>query len=145
MKYQEIYHEKEKSFKEKEHLLRVLEEKLNLEYDKTKNEFRDVGFSRSITSGLRKLNYYRLGEIIFNENARTVFSSLDTYMESPIKRQNSMNKSDEEVGICLGYLGLLITIVGELCNARLWFGFIFKGCRSTVRLSDGTFVILRPK
>ena len=104
-----------------------------------------MGFSRSITSGLRKLNYYRLGEIIFNENARTVFSSLDTYMESPTKRQNSMSKSDEEVGICLGYLGLLITIVGELCKARLWFDFTFKGSKSTVKLGDGTFVVLRPK
>ena len=49
------------------------------------------------------------------------------------------------MGICLGYLGLLITIVGYICGARLWFDFTFRGSKSTLRLNDGTYVILRPR
>ena len=74
-----------------------------------------------------------------------VFSSLEGSVESPNKSQISQNKGEEEVGICLGYLGLMITIVGKICNARMWIGFSFRGAKSTVKLSNGSTVILRPR
>lgn len=49
------------------------------------------------------------------------------------------------MGICLGYLGLLILIVGEISGARLWFDFVFRGSKSSLRLNDGSTVIMRPK
>ncbi len=53
-----------------------------------------------------------------------------------------MMKSDEEMGICLGYLGLLIALVGEIAGSRLWMNFTFKGSKSTIKLSDGSTVLL---
>lgn len=47
-----------------------------MEYEKTKAIFRDVGFNRAITTGVRKLNYYKVAELLLNENARRVFSAL---------------------------------------------------------------------
>jgi hypothetical protein len=49
------------------------------------------------------------------------------------------------MGICIGYLGLLISIIGEIAEARLWFDFIFKGSKSLVKLNDNSYVIMRPK
>jgi hypothetical protein len=49
------------------------------------------------------------------------------------------------MGICIGYLGLLISIVGQISGARMWFDFVFKGSKSQVKLNDGTYVVMRPK
>lgn len=82
-KYKQKYEEKDKFFKDKEHVFRVLTEKLELEFEKTKSTFRDVGFNRSITTGVRKINYYRLAEILFNDNARKVFHAIENGAEIP--------------------------------------------------------------
>lgn len=49
------------------------------------------------------------------------------------------------MSICIGYLGLLISLVGEVSGARIWFDFSFKGSKSAVKLNDGTVIVLRPK
>jgi hypothetical protein len=108
-----------------------------MEYEKTKEAFLDVEIHRAILTGLRKLHYYRLAEIVFSNKARTLFN-----VEEMLKRSQEV-QSSEENGIFLGYVGLLIQTVGEISESRLWFDFVFKGSKSTIRLRDGTIVILR--
>lgn len=66
-------------------------------------------------------------------------------MKQSLRSTTSQAKGDEEVGICIGYLGLLISLVGQIYGARLWIDFKFKGSKSTIKLSDGTTLILRPR
>lgn len=49
------------------------------------------------------------------------------------------------MGVCIGYLGLFILVVGQIAKARMWFDFVFKGSKSTVRLVDGSYAVMRPK
>jgi hypothetical protein len=99
-----------------------------------------VGFNRAVSNSARRLNYYKLAEILFNDNARKVFCVMEG-QESPTR-----SYSQEEYGICLGYLGLFISIIGQFSESNQTLtGFYFKGSRSVQRLRDGTLTVLRPR
>ena len=103
----------------------------------------EVEINKTLLNGFRKLCYFRLAEILFNDKARNVFHAIESLMEG--NQNNDQSKNDEEVGVCFGYLGLLISIVGYIAGSRLWFNFTFKGSKSTVKLADGTVVVMRPR
>jgi predicted nuclease with TOPRIM domain len=128
------FEEKSEVFKEKSALLRVLGSKMEGELNKTKERYRDVEFNRIIVQGVKKVLYYRLTEILFNENTRAIFKAV-----------GGETKDDESLGNCIGYLALFISIVGSICGARMWINFTFRGPRSSIRLSDGTVAILHPR
>lgn len=82
--------------------------------------------------------YYRLTEILFNENVRSIFNVV--FLANMFEY-----KDEDNVGNCLGYLTLFVVLVGSICGARMWINFTFKGPRSTIRLSDGSIITLHPR
>jgi hypothetical protein len=88
-------------------------------------------------TGIRRVLLYRLVELLFNEQVRTIFA--------PATANPSEVRDDDAVGNCLGYLALFMEIVGTIYDARMWIGFTFRGPRSTMRLSDGSTATLHPK
>ena len=86
--------------------------------------------------GVRKVLLYRLTEVLFNENVRSIFNSAVPH---------SPDNTDDSIGNCLGYLTLFVWMVGVICDARMWISFIFRGPRSMIRLSDGAMVLLHPR
>jgi len=54
-------------------------------------------------------------------------------------------KDEDSIGNRLGYLTLFMTLVGAIGGARMWINFNFRGPRSTIRLLDGTVLLLHPK
>lgn len=81
--------------------------------------------------------YYQLAEALFNEDARCIFVGLDaTRVE---------DRNDEEMAVCLGYLGLLMELVGTIANARKWVNFTFRGHKSYIRPTEGQQIFLHPR
>lgn len=126
-------------FREKSALQRVLASKMDGELNKTKERFREVEFNRVILDGVRKVLYYRLAEIMFNETTRSIFTMARNIYGTEAKLE------EDSIGNCLGYLGLFLTLVGNICGARVWIGFTFRGSRSSIRSMDGSAILLHPR
>lgn len=77
----------------------------------------------------KKLYFYQLAEIFFNEKSRSLFM-LD----------KEVSRTDEEIGTCLGYLGFVIWNVAKIAGVEMWVGFRFKGPRSTITVCDTKMV-----
>ena len=92
-----------------------------------------------IIKGVRKVLYYKLVEILFNERTRTIFNVLQNI------KYNEQKIDEDGLGICLGYLAIFVTIVGQISGARLWINFNFRGSRSTIKAADGSTITLHPK
>ena len=73
----EKYELKGEGLKERPHLIRILTSKLENEIEKTRDRYREVEFNSTLINGVKKVCYYRLAEIFFNDNARNVFSAID--------------------------------------------------------------------
>jgi hypothetical protein len=92
-----------------------------------------------VFSGVKRLLYYRIAEIFFNENCNNIFNMVNQF-------KNLEEKYDEDsIANSYAYLTLFMCMIGQIAGARMWLNFQFKGHRSTIRLSDGTIVNLHPK
>ena len=89
--------------------------------------------------GIRKVLYYRLAEILFNGHTKNIFNVISSI------RVNEQKIDEDSIAICLGYLGLFMSLVATICGARMWISFTFRGAKSTIKTNDGSTIILHPR
>lgn len=54
-------------------MAKILSTKLESEFEKTRERFKELEFSKLMNTAQKKLYFYQLAEIFFNNNSREIF------------------------------------------------------------------------